>query len=84
MKLNILKTTQNHYFLVDSGSDVSLIQKDCIRGETHCNPSVKLNLQGISEHNIKTLAVVDAAIQFPNFEVFSHEFHIFKCNFKLN
>lgn len=38
MTVNIFNNNNNLYFLIDSGSDVSLIQKHCIRGNIHCNP----------------------------------------------
>lgn len=82
IKLDILKTNKNYYFLIDTGSDISLVQKDCIRGDIKCNPCIKLSIRGISDHNIETLAEIDAKIKFSNSEIFEHKFHI--INSKLN
>ena len=76
MKMNILIDKVSHYFIVDTGADVSLIQRNCLRPETLCNPNEKLLIQGISQDNIKTLATTTGTIFLSRFESIDHKFHV--------
>lgn len=84
LKLNILQNNKVHYFYVDSGSDVSLVQKNCIRNDVYCDPNVKLNIRGLPDKCVKTLAAVDTCIQFSNSDISEHMFHIIDFDLILN
>lgn len=81
--MNILKDDILHYFIVDTGADVSLVKKGCVRPETLCDPNEKLSVQGISQECIKTLATTTGSILFSNSESLPHKFHVINNEFNI-
>ena len=82
--MNILKKDSFHYFIVDTGADISLLKKDCIRSDILCNPRDRIKIQGINKDCIETLASTHSKIFFPNIKTVDHKFHIVGDNFNLN
>lgn len=75
LKLNIMK--QNHeLFLIDTGADICLIKRGCIRDDVNCYPNSKCLITGITSEDVSTLALCYADIILPNSKIISQSFQI--------
>lgn len=70
-------------YLVDTGSDVCLIKKQYLKGETICFPGEKLRLHGITNDVITTLGSCTAKIQLTESIFIDQIFHIVPDDFPL-
>lgn len=70
----------NHFFLLDTGADISLIKKGYINPDTICFPHLKCSIVGITSEKTETLAVCSSNILLEKFSI-SHQFHIVPQDF---
>ena len=87
LDMNILNN-DIHYFLIDTGADISLIEKSCINGDILCYPDFRCNIVGIGEGKIQTLAQCEGIITVNDgvpvqSVLLEHSFQVVPANFPI-
>lgn len=82
LNIDILKTKDSN-FLVDTGSDLSLIKKCYINGSSLCDKKDTIKITGITNEAIFTLASCMAIVKVSDVLSIPHKFHIVPDDFPL-
>lgn len=83
LNLNILKD-KSQLFILDTGADISLIKKSCIKNDVLCYPDVKCKIQRITKEHLSTIAAVDCNILLPYSKCLPFRFHIVPDDFPIH
>lgn len=82
LSLDILNSDKNN-FLIDTGSDICIIKRECIHNDVLCYLNETCYIKGISPERILTLALCRSLIKLPNNEEISQDFQIVPNDFPL-
>lgn len=70
-------------FIVDSGSDISIIKRNKINSTNQLNFNKKFKLIGITEGTAETIAETQAVLYFNNNTKIVHNFQVVQENFPI-
>lgn len=85
LKLKESLDDQGAFFLVDTGSDISIVKRDYVKGEVFCDTARRCKIKGVTSDYVETVALLKMTLDNGNLtEAITHSFQMVREDFPIS